>query len=71
MSFFLEHQGEDLVGEDFLDEFVMETTDTVKNTIRGYASFGHQTVNMGMEVDTVTESLDRSYHSWHKLKACG
>jgi hypothetical protein len=32
---FPQKQGKDLVGEDFLDNLVMETTDTVKSAIRG------------------------------------
>jgi hypothetical protein len=31
---FPKHQGEDLVGEESLDELVVETTDTVKSAIR-------------------------------------
>jgi hypothetical protein len=45
-------------------------TDTVENTIRGCASFGNQDMDMGMEVDAITESLDHGHHSRHKLKAC-
>jgi hypothetical protein len=47
---------EDLVGEDFLEDLVMETTDTVKSIIWGCASFGNQDMDMGMEVDAITES---------------
>ncbi len=68
---FPEQQREDLMGEDFLDDLVMETRDTVKSTIRGCASFGNQDMDMGMEVDAVTESLDHGHHSRHKLKTCG
>ena len=32
---FQEKQGEDLMGEDLLDDLVMETTDTVEDAIRG------------------------------------
>jgi len=42
-------QRENLVGEDFLDNLVLETTDTLKSTIRGCASLGHQHMDMGME----------------------
>jgi hypothetical protein len=59
-----------LMSEDFLDEFIMETGDTVKNTIRGCASFGHQDMDMGMEVDAITESLDHRHPYRHKPKAC-
>jgi hypothetical protein len=68
---FPQQQREDFVGEDFLDNLVTETTGMVKSTIRGCASFGHQNMNMRMEVDAVTKSLDHGHHSWHKLKACG
>ena len=67
---FPEKHGEDLVGEDFLDNLVMEARDMVKSTIRGCASFGYQTVNVGMEVDAVTESLDYGHNTRHNLKAC-
>jgi hypothetical protein len=59
------------MGEDFLDDFVVETTDTVKSTIRGCASLGHQDMNVWMEVDAVTEGLDHGHHSRHDLKTCG
>ena len=60
-----------LMGEDLLDNLVMEARDMVKNTIQGGASFGHQAVNMRMEVDAVAASLDHGHHSPHKLKkAC-
>ena len=36
---FPDKQREDLVGEDLLDNLVMETTDTVKSTIRGCSFF--------------------------------
>jgi len=68
---FPEQQGEDLMGEDLLDDLVMETRDTVKRTIRGCASFGDQNMDMGMEVDAVTEGLHHGHHSRHKLKTCG
>jgi tetratricopeptide (TPR) repeat protein len=67
---FPKQEGEDLMGEDFLDELVMETTDMVKGTIRGCASFGHQTVNVRMEIDAIAEGLDHGHHCRHKLKAC-
>jgi hypothetical protein len=35
---FPQQQGEDLMGEDLLDNLVMETRDTAKRTIRGCAS---------------------------------
>ena len=59
------------MGEDPLDNRIMETTDMVKSTIRGCAPFGYQDMDMGMEVDAVAESLDHSHHSRHKLKTCG
>jgi hypothetical protein len=68
---FPEKQREDLVGEDFLDDFVMEARYMVKSAIRGCASFGNQYMDMGMEVDAITESLDHRHHSRHDLKACG
>ena len=68
---FPQQQGEDLAGEDLLDNLVMETTDSVKSTIRGCASFGNQDMDMGMEVDAIPESLDHGHHSRHKLKASG
>jgi len=68
---FPQEHGEDLMGEDFLDDLVMETTDMVKSTIQGCASFGHQDVDMGMEVDAAAEGLDHGHHSRHKLKTCG
>ncbi len=68
---FSEQQGEDLVGEDFLDGLVMETTDMVKSTIRGCASFGHQHMDVGMKIDALSESLDHGHHSWHEHPAGG
>lgn len=59
---FPEKQGEDLVGEDFLDNLVMETTDSVKSTIRGSASFGNQYMDVRTEIDAVSEGLDHSHH---------
>jgi hypothetical protein len=56
---FPQKQGKDLMGEDFLDNLVMETTDTVKSAIRGCASFGNQDMDIRMEVDAITESLDQ------------
>jgi hypothetical protein len=70
-EFFPQKQGENLMGEDFLDHLVMVARDTVESAIWRCASFGHQDMDIGMEVDTVAESLDHSYHSWYKLKACG
>jgi len=68
---FPDKQREDLVGEDLLDKRVMETTDTVEGTIRGCASLGHQTVNVGMKIDALSEGLDHSHHSRHELQGCG
>jgi len=68
---FPEKQREDLMGEDFLDNLVMETTDTVEGTIRGCASFCNQTVNVGMEIDALSEGLDDRHYSRHELKTCG
>lgn len=59
------------MGEDFLDNLVMETTDTVEGAIRGRASFGNQYMDMRMEVDAISKGLDHGHHPWHKLKACG
>ena len=70
-EFFPQKQGENLMGEDFLDHLVMVAGDTEESAIWRWASFGHQDMDMGMEVDTVAESLDHSYHTRHKLKACG
>ena len=50
---------------------VIEAGDMVKSTIRACASFGHQHMDMRMEVDAVNESLDHGHHSRYKLKACG
>jgi hypothetical protein len=68
---FPKQQGKDLVGEDFLDNLVMETTETMESAIRGCAPFGNQYMDMGMEIDAITEGLDHSHHSWHELKTCG
>jgi hypothetical protein len=67
----LNQQGEDLMGKDFLDNLVMETTDPVEGAIRGCTSFGNQYMDMRMEVDAITESLDHGHYSRHKLKARG
>ena len=64
-------QREDLVGDDFLNGFVMEVGDMEKNTIRDCAYFGHQAVNMGIEVDSFAEGLDHGHYSRHDLMACG
>jgi len=45
------------MGEDFLDNFVMETTDMVEGAIQGCAPFGNQYMDMGMEIDAVAKSL--------------
>ena len=58
------------MGEDFLDNLVMETTDTMESAIRGCAPFGNQYMDMGMEIDAISESLDYRHHSRHKLKTC-
>ena len=68
---FPQQQGEDLMGEDLLDEPVMEAGDMVKSTIRGCASFGNQDMDIGMEVDALAEGLYHGHQSRHKLKACG
>ncbi len=68
---FPQQQGKDLMGEDLLECLLMETTDTVKSTIRGCASFGHQDMDMRMEVDAIAESVNYSHYPWHELKACG
>ena len=36
------------MGEDFLDNLVMETTDTVDSAIRGCAPFGNQYMDIGI-----------------------
>ena len=43
----------------------------MEGPIRGVASFGHKDMDMRMEVDAITESLDYSPHTRHKPKACG
>ncbi len=59
------------MGEDFLDNLVMETTDTVKSTIQGCASFCDQHMDVRMKIDAISEGLDHGHYSRHKLKACG
>jgi len=49
----------------------METADTVKSIIRGCASFCNQYMDMKMEIDAISESLDHGHHSRHELKTCG
>jgi len=39
------------MGEDFLDDHVMDARDLVKSAIRGCGSFGHQDMDMRMGVD--------------------
>ena len=68
---FPEKQREDLVGEDFLDNLVMETTNMMESAIRSCASFANQDVDMRVEVDAIAESLDYGHYSLHDLKACG
>ncbi len=68
---FLKKQGEELMGKDFLDDLVMETTDTVKSTLRAYASFGDQDMDMAIEADAIIDILDHGHHSGHKLRASG
>jgi hypothetical protein len=46
------------MGEDFLDSLVMEAGDMVKSAVRGCASSGHQDMDVGMEIDAISESLD-------------
>jgi len=49
-KFFPQQQGEDLVGKNLLDGLVREAGAMMKNTILVCASFGHQKVNVGIEV---------------------
>jgi hypothetical protein len=58
------------MGEDFLDSLVMEAGDMVKSAVRGCASSGHQDMDVGMEIDAISESLDYRHYSRHKIKAC-
>ena len=41
----------------------MEAGDMVEGAIRGCASFGNQDMDMRMEVDAISESLDHRHHS--------
>jgi len=54
---FPQQRREDLMGEDFLDNLVMETADTMESAIRSCAPFGNQYMDMGMEIDAVAKSL--------------
>ena len=57
------------MGEDFLDNFVMETTDMVEGAIQGCASLGNQHMDVGMEIDAISEGLDHCNYSWHQFLA--
>ena len=57
---FPQKQGKDFVGEDLLDNLIMEKANMMEGSIRGGASFCNQDMDMRMEVDAVTESLRQS-----------
>ena len=58
------------MGKEIADDGIVEAGDMVKSTICGCAFFGHQTVNVRMEVDMISESLDHSHNTRHELMAC-
>jgi hypothetical protein len=47
----------------------METRDTVEGSVRRCISFSCQDMDVGMEIDAVSEGLDRGRHSWLELAA--
>jgi len=67
---FPKQQGEDLMGEDLADALIMEAGDMVEGAIWGCAPLCCQDMDVGMEIDTISESLDHRHHSWHELMAC-
>jgi len=67
---FPKQQGEDLMGEDLADALIMEAGDMVEGAIWGCAPLGCQDMDVGMEIDAISESLDHRHHSWHELMAC-
>jgi len=48
----------------------MEARDMMESAIWGCASLGCQDMDVGMEIDAISESLDYRHHSWHELMAC-
>ena len=64
-------QGGDLVGEKITDDVIMEEGDTVEGAIGGCTFFGHQNMDMRMEIDAISEGLNHRHQSRHELKACG
>jgi hypothetical protein len=67
---FPKEQGEGLMGEDLADALIMEAGDMVEGAIWGCASLCCQDMDVGMEIDAISESLDHRHHSWHELMAC-
>jgi hypothetical protein len=67
---FPKQQGEDLMGEDFAEALIMEAGDMVEGAIWGCAPLGCQDMDVGMEIDAISKSLDHRHHSWHELMAC-
>ena len=61
----------DLVGEKITDDVIMEEGDTVEGAIGGCTFFGHQNMDMRMEIDAISEGLNHRHQSRHELKACG
>jgi hypothetical protein len=70
LQLFPEQQGEDLVGEKITDDVIMEEGDTVEGAIGSCTSFGHQNMDMRMEIDAISEGLNHHHHSRHELQAC-
>jgi hypothetical protein len=58
------------VGEKITDDVIMEEGDTVEGAIGSCTSFGHQNMDMRMEIDAISEGLNHHHHSRHELQAC-
>ncbi len=49
---FPKQQGEDLMGEELSNKVIMETRDTMEDTLWSCASFSYKDMNVGVEIDS-------------------
>jgi hypothetical protein len=57
------------MGEDFLDNLIMETRDIMEDAFRCCPSFSNQDMDMRMKIDAGTKGLDYGHHTRHELQA--
>jgi hypothetical protein len=69
---FPKEQGEDFALEELGHQAVLELSEMMKRPLKVLASLGHQEVDMGVEINFLSERLDDGHHPWTKLSAgCG